>query len=206
MNESLTYTFLAIAITINSITGLVNDTLANLLVRRVCKVNPGNIFNKFLNSDYKDDVLFFLKRLMILEIIWSILQLFGYLSLQGKAVCMAILLFIPQIIIILVYLCIFWFVGIDFAWKRFQRKEKKEMVKISFWLLLFILAEPLLPMLADVSIVQINKVKQNALPEISREYALKENAKTSIEDISQIQKDKALENAKYLRQKFKIQK
>ena len=75
MNESLTYTVLAIAITINSITGLVNDTLANLLVRRVCKVNPGNIFNKFLNSDYKDDVLFFLKRLMILEIIWYMMQI-----------------------------------------------------------------------------------------------------------------------------------
>ena len=106
----------------------------------------------------------------------------------------------------LAYLVMVWIVGADLALKRFRGNERKEKCIVVACLLGFIIFEPVLPILADRSIMKINKIKQFDLPEMvdDSKMEMTTNKSTTPAAITQAQKERAIENARLLRKKFKF--
>jgi len=164
MNDTEFFSLLAAAITVNSITGQASQLLDALLTRRVSQFASESLPRKLLCDKNKNSFFGMLNRLMLVEVIWAILQMMGLFSLQRCPVCLAFLLFLPQLFLGLAYLLIVWHMGISLSRKRFCGCSTRGKVSIISFLPIFVLSEPLCPMIADWAIEQINEVEQKSLP------------------------------------------
>ena len=203
-SESLFYTILSNAITVNSLVSLFSDEISNWIYERWEIAYSIKSFKYFSWST--DSVFSVLKRLMIFEMIWAILQLFGIFSLKGKSSYACFLLFIPQVITIVIYIFIFWLLisrilYIALVCCRLNPSKKRQIIGC---FLISIVSEPLFPNLTDWAVQKILRSIQGVLREtedIGDNYNRKDESHNS-ETFSPQQEAQGHDNLKKMRDKF----
>lgn len=197
MNDTEFYAILSAAITVNSINGLASGTIENLLNRRICRVDLQSSGNKVFQGQGREGLFADLTRMMLLEVIWSILQIKGLLSLRNHPAWLIGAVFLPQLVLGSFYLGWVWKHGLDLALKYYHACKPREKIHIAILFPLYVIAEPVCPSVADWTIMQILKHGKGFLPQDDIQPRDKEM------NIPATEQEKSTENWKRLRGKLK---